>query len=82
MEEDIFIDKFNQTGWIGLQRTQNNWKWVDDTLLFRGYWRRPLPNNTVGDCVRTIPDFTNSASGWKASLCDSELFFYCEKSQL
>ncbi|KAL2087722.1 hypothetical protein ACEWY4_016550 [Coilia grayii] len=79
-EEQVFINKLNKSSWIGLQRAENGWEWVDNTVLSNESWRLLQPDNNTENCVMSIPDLSNSTFAWQGTRCDSNLSFYCEKS--
>ncbi|XP_042288937.1 C-type lectin domain family 4 member F-like [Thunnus maccoyii] len=80
-EEQAFINRYQDTIWIGLtdSEREGTWKWVDGTPLTTSFWHSGEPNNYLGqneDCVETRFRDKNS---WNDVICGDRNSWICEK---
>ncbi|XP_042288912.1 C-type lectin domain family 4 member K-like [Thunnus maccoyii] len=79
-EEQEFINRYQETMWIGLtdSEREGTWKWVDGTPLTTSFWHSGEPNNHNDneDCVET--KFRDKKS-WNDADCGIRNSWICEK---
>ncbi|KAM9315321.1 C-type lectin domain family 17, member A-like isoform 2-T2 [Pholidichthys leucotaenia] len=77
-EKHEFAQQQKKTMWIGLtdRDSENNWRWVDKSLVGTSFWCSGEPNAyNDEDCVQMTPC-------WNDLRCQHESFFLCEKKMM
>ncbi|KAM3624487.1 uncharacterized protein V6R79_024180 [Siganus canaliculatus] len=74
----------NQRLWIGLSKSQSNWRWTDGTSLGTSYWRAGHPFQQFQFQSRWCAVFNSFRSGWgiqswTAENCSVRLKWVCER---
>ncbi|KAL2084384.1 hypothetical protein ACEWY4_019902 [Coilia grayii] len=78
-EEQAFINNhtkfyYKEYGyWIGLQKTEDKWQWVNGSELIGGYWI----TNEKHKCAATMPS-SDPLKSWKAKDCYYRYRLICE----
>uniref|UniRef100_A0A3B1IGR1 C-type lectin domain-containing protein n=1 Tax=Astyanax mexicanus TaxID=7994 RepID=A0A3B1IGR1_ASTMX len=79
-EEQEFIKKLNNNKvWIGLNKSEGVWKWVDGSELITGFWYSGEPSNYRDDCVIT-GYVSDTNKNWFQYSCSTPYFGICERS--
>uniref|UniRef100_A0AAY5KVN8 C-type lectin domain-containing protein n=1 Tax=Esox lucius TaxID=8010 RepID=A0AAY5KVN8_ESOLU len=82
-EEQIFLFGLKLRSWIGLtdKDEQGTWKWVNGTVLTKGYWHSGQPDNFQNqeDCAEIYYGEDNPVETWNDLSCGATLNWICEK---
>uniref|UniRef100_A0AAY5KPB2 C-type lectin domain-containing protein n=1 Tax=Esox lucius TaxID=8010 RepID=A0AAY5KPB2_ESOLU len=82
-EEHIFLFGLKLRSWIGLtdKDEQGTWKWVNGTVLTKGYWHSGQPDNFQNqeDCAEIYYGEDNPVETWNDLSCGATLNWICEK---
>uniref|UniRef100_A0A3B1IP67 C-type lectin domain-containing protein n=1 Tax=Astyanax mexicanus TaxID=7994 RepID=A0A3B1IP67_ASTMX len=65
--------------WIGLNKSEGVWKWVDGSELITGFWYSGEPSNYRDDCVIT-GYVSDTNKNWFQYSCSTPYFGICERS--
>ena len=71
------------TTWIGAQRTQNGFEWIDGSLFDFDNWHTSEPDNNGGNenCIEVHSNPSREwHDKWNDSSCDQKKNFVCKKN--
>ncbi|RVE62772.1 hypothetical protein OJAV_G00160950 [Oryzias javanicus] len=60
--------------WVGLKQQESEWKWVDNNMLEKSYWRSS-PGD--GDCALLFSR-DSAAKNWGKASCSSASYYICQ----
>lgn len=70
----FLIKKGRTIYWIGLRNKENNWTWVDNTLLKRSFWAE---DGSEGDCG-ILRNGKSPEKNWIKASCSAASYFICQ----
>ncbi|XP_053713479.1 CD209 antigen-like protein E [Synchiropus splendidus] len=82
-KEQEFTNQFARITWIGLHQREDNeqWVWVDGTLLTRSFWAPGEPSDDEGkdeNCTEIREHYIEKS--WNDASCQQKNFWICEKN--